>query len=108
MHDYLKEWREFRGFTVRQLAAMIGVGYPLVNDYENGKAEFKLDYLEKFSDAVGCQHYLDPLMRPPDQLWLNGQPIEPGSPEFKRILKFIESLNENHILKIPRKSKKKP
>ena len=67
---YFKQWREWRGWTQRQLAERIGVSIATVSRHESeGKrVNISKSYLEKFVHAVGCPNPWDPIAGPPGSL----------------------------------------
>ena len=50
----LKVWREYRGFTLRALAAKIGISSAAVSKIETGKSRPKVATLAKLAAALGC------------------------------------------------------
>ncbi len=50
----LKAWREYRGFTLRALAAQIGVSSAAVSKIETGKSRPSVATLGKLAEALGC------------------------------------------------------
>jgi DNA-binding XRE family transcriptional regulator len=50
----LKVWREFRGFTLRALAAEIGISSAAVSKIETGKSHPSVATLGKLAAALGC------------------------------------------------------
>jgi DNA-binding XRE family transcriptional regulator len=50
----LKVWREYRGFTLRALAAEIGVSSAAVSKIETGKSHPSVATLGKLAAALGC------------------------------------------------------
>ncbi len=49
----LREWRERRLLTMRELADLAGVGYVTVWRLENGKSEAELRTIRKLAQALG-------------------------------------------------------
>ncbi len=49
----IKEYREKKGFTAKQLASMIGVSPPSITYFEQGLRNPTLDTLERIGDALG-------------------------------------------------------
>lgn len=49
----LKEARERRGLTVRQLEALTGVKYQQISRYEHGKTGITAETLDKFARVLG-------------------------------------------------------
>ncbi|OGS98187.1 MAG: XRE family transcriptional regulator [Gallionellales bacterium RIFCSPLOWO2_12_FULL_59_22] len=50
----LKVWREYRGYTLRALAAEIGISSAAVSKIETGKSRPTVDTLGKLAAALGC------------------------------------------------------
>jgi len=50
----LKVWREYRGFTLRSLAAEIGISSAAVSKIETGKSHPSVATLAKLAAALGC------------------------------------------------------
>ncbi len=53
MHTQLKEWREKRGFSLRQLAARSGIHHMSLFRLESGRLDPQLSTLLKLCDALG-------------------------------------------------------
>ena len=49
----LKEWRERRGWSLRQLGERSGVSYPNLHAIETGKLDPRLSTLERLARALG-------------------------------------------------------
>ena len=50
----LKVWREYRGYTLRALAAEIGISSAAVSKIETGKSQPTVATLGKLAGALGC------------------------------------------------------
>jgi DNA-binding XRE family transcriptional regulator len=50
----LKVWREYRGYTLRTLAAEIGISSAAVSKIETGKSHPTVATLSKLAAALGC------------------------------------------------------
>ena len=50
----LKVWREYRGFTLRSLAAKIGISSAAVSKIETGKSHPTVATLGKLAAVLGC------------------------------------------------------
>ena len=50
----LKVWREYRGYTLRTLAAEIGISSAAVSKIETGKSQPTVATLGKLAAALGC------------------------------------------------------
>lgn len=51
----LREWRESRGYSVRELARRAGVGFVTVSRIENGRMSPTVAMLEKLAKALGIE-----------------------------------------------------
>lgn len=51
----LKVWREHRGFTLRALAAEVGISSAAVSKIETGKSRPTVATLGKLAAALGCE-----------------------------------------------------
>jgi transcriptional regulator with XRE-family HTH domain len=49
----LKQWRERRGLSLRQLGELSGVSYPNLHGIETGKLDPRLSTLERLARALG-------------------------------------------------------
>jgi transcriptional regulator with XRE-family HTH domain len=49
----LKEWRERRGWSLRQLGERSGVSYPNLHGIESGRLDPRLSTLERLARALG-------------------------------------------------------
>lgn len=78
---FIREWREFRGLTLEQLADRIGTTHPTLSRVERAIAPYSQAMLEALSVALGCEP-ADLLMRNPNDpegiwsVWDNAQPGE--------------------------------
>lgn len=50
----LKVWREYRGFTLRALAAQIGISSAAISKIETGKSQPSVTTLSKLATTLGC------------------------------------------------------
>lgn len=50
----LKVWREYRGYTLRSLAAEIGISSAAISKIETGKSQPTVATLGKLSTVLGC------------------------------------------------------
>ena len=59
--NYLKAWREFRGFTQEQLADKVGTDKAVISLLENEKRPLSSTWLRKFAAALETRpgHILD-------------------------------------------------
>lgn len=53
MRVLLRHWREQRGYSVRELAKLAGVGFVTVSRIENGHMSPTVTMLEKLAKALG-------------------------------------------------------
>lgn len=63
---FIKEWREFRGFTQEALAEALDATKASISRIEGGKQSYTQDFLEACADALGT-HPAALLMRPPTE-----------------------------------------
>gem|GEM_PF-2536017 len=49
----LKSIRKKKGYTLRELASMSGVGTSTIGNFENGKTEMSVEFLKKISSVLG-------------------------------------------------------
>jgi transcriptional regulator with XRE-family HTH domain len=63
---FIREWREFRGFTQEQLADMLGTTKTSISRIEDLKQGYTQDFLEACADALGI-HPGVLLTRPPSE-----------------------------------------
>ena len=63
---YLKDWRIHAGLTQEEVGAKVGFTGAQVSRIERGKRTCDLLYLRQFQTVVGCKHYADPLIGPPN------------------------------------------
>ena len=54
MTNRLKEMREARGLTLRQLAALVGTANQQISNLELGKRQLTVDWLIRIAAALGC------------------------------------------------------
>jgi transcriptional regulator with XRE-family HTH domain len=50
---FIREWREFRGFTQEQLADMVGTTKTSISRIESLKMSYTQEILEAIADALG-------------------------------------------------------
>ena len=69
----LREWRERRALTQRELAERVGMTAATINRIENGVHEARLSSVRKLAEALGIA---------PDELidWEAGEPAPPKEP----------------------------
>ena len=67
---FFREWREYRGLTIEQLAEKAGLSNATISNMERGVAGFRRPALEKIADALDCE--------PGELLLVNPNP-KPGS-----------------------------
>jgi transcriptional regulator with XRE-family HTH domain len=63
---FIKEWREFRGFTQQQLADLLHTTKTSISRIEDRKTGYTQDFLEACGDALGA-HPATLLSRSPNQ-----------------------------------------
>jgi transcriptional regulator with XRE-family HTH domain len=99
MEIFFKEWRQYRGMTQDQVAKILGMTKSAVSKIELKQRDFSGQYLEAYAEAVGCQHYSDPICRPPPKrvdrdgnCIGSGQDGPPMSPEVMTRMREIAVL----------------
>lgn len=77
---HFKEWRKAAHLTLAEVAEQLGISASYLSRIENGKRDFSGRLLVAFASAVGCPNANDPIVRPPDQLSIDGMlsTVDPG------------------------------
>jgi len=50
---FIRQWREYRGLTLEQLAARVGTTHATISRIERGKQPYSQPLLEAIADALG-------------------------------------------------------
>ena len=54
MKNQIREYRKLRGFTMQQLADMVGVSLNAIYEYEKNKYQPRADVIDKLLLFLGC------------------------------------------------------
>ena len=54
MKNQIREYRKLRGFTMQQLADMVGVSLNAIHEYETNKYQPRADVIDKLLLFLGC------------------------------------------------------
>ncbi|WP_170973481.1 helix-turn-helix transcriptional regulator [Rhizobium sp. FKY42] len=54
MRIYLKEWRTFRGYRLKQVAALAGYTVQHLSNVENGRGGLSQEAIERLAAVLGC------------------------------------------------------
>lgn len=54
MKNQIREYRKLRGFTMQQLADMVGVSLNAIYEYETNKYQPRVDVIDKLLLFLGC------------------------------------------------------
>lgn len=54
MENQIREYRKLRGFTMQQLADMVGVSLNAIYEYETNKYQPRADVIDKLLLFLGC------------------------------------------------------
>lgn len=88
---YLKEWREWKGWTQQDLADRMDTTKQTVSRVESGSRDWSKGYLEAMAYCLDCE--VPDLFRRPDQ---SHRPIA-GAQNILETLKRIEGLDERGV-----------
>jgi transcriptional regulator with XRE-family HTH domain len=72
---YVREWRQFAGYTQGEMAELMGMTENSFWRYETGDRGYDVEFLFAFSQIIGCRNWHDPITRPPDNPAYRGVPI---------------------------------
>lgn len=93
VRTYFREWREWKGFTLEELASRMETTAATVSRVENGKRDWGKGYLEAFSFVVGCPEPTDPITRPPNAPRTLDDMLRFAPPEMRRqAIAIVETL----------------
>lgn len=89
--NFLREWREYRGLTLEQLAEFIGVTHPTLSRIETGVSPYSQGILEGYADRLSTD-VASLLMRNPkeDGIWSLWEQAKPG--ERRMILEIARTI----------------
>lgn len=78
---FVRAWRKHRGYTLEQLAEIVGVTHGALSQLERGEVNYTQPMLEALADALACSP-ADLIMRDPSSpIWsimdnLSAMPLE--------------------------------
>lgn len=61
---FIRQWRQYRGYTLEQLAEMVGVTHGALSQLERGVTNYTQPMLEKLAESLRCEP-ADLIMRDP-------------------------------------------
>ncbi|MBV9220648.1 MAG: helix-turn-helix transcriptional regulator [Methylobacteriaceae bacterium] len=91
-HIFLREWRQHRGYTLEQLAGMIGTTHATLSRIERGQLPYNQGFLERAAEMLMCEP-ADLLVRnpeDPDGIWSIWERAKPG--ERRQIVEIAKTL----------------
>lgn len=91
---FLREWRDFRGYTLEQAAEMIGMSRENLGKIENRRVPYNQDVLEQLAEAYNCE-VSDLLIRDPtepENIWSIWNNAKQGAKVA--IISFAKTLKE--------------
>jgi transcriptional regulator with XRE-family HTH domain len=62
---YIREWRKARGYTLEELAEIVGVTHGAISQLERGVVAYTQGSLEAIAEALACEPH-ELVMAPPD------------------------------------------
>ena len=70
IRTFFREWREYRGMTLKDVAQAMGTTKQSIWRIESGTNDWTKGFVESFAHVCQCDNPLDPLLRSPrsDQL----------------------------------------
>lgn len=90
---YIRQWRQHRGYTLEQLAEMVGVTHGALSQLERGITNYTQPMLEALAEALACEP-ADLIMRDPDsEVWSIWDQVK-DLPEIerKRVIAIIDAM----------------
>jgi transcriptional regulator with XRE-family HTH domain len=94
---FLREWRTHRGYTLEQLAEMVGVTHGALSQLERGLVSYTQPMLEALAEALSCAP-ADIVMRnplDPSLPWSILENLQKAPPEERRrIIRAMEALTD--------------
>lgn len=97
---YLREWREFREMTLRELAKEVGTTPSTISDLENYKLQLSPKWLRRFAPVLKCQQGFiidyDPNELDNDILEIWGRILDEDRGQALRVLQsFVRTGTDN-------------
>lgn len=89
---FIRAWRKHRGYTLEQLAEIVGVTHGALSQLERGETNYTQPMLEALSEALSCSP-ADLIMRDPtdpEGMWSIWDQAAPG--ERRRIVEVARAL----------------
>jgi transcriptional regulator with XRE-family HTH domain len=92
---FIREWRQFRGYTQERLANLVDMSVSSISQLERGQQGYTEESLAKLAEALGCEP-ADLLSRDPnkpaDYLWriVNGM----GPTDQAQAIRLIKALTD--------------
>ena len=69
VRHFIRAWRKHRGYTLEQLAEMVGVTHGALSQLERGDVNYTQPMLEALAEALSCEP-ADLIMRDPNsEVW---------------------------------------
>ena len=92
---FIRQWRKHRGYTIEQLAEMVGVTHGAISQLDRGEVSYTQPMLESLAEALMCEP-ADLIMRDPESdIWSIHDTLKKVSPEDREtISKIIETFRK--------------
>lgn len=65
IRTFFREWREYRGMTLKEVAQKMGTTKQSIWRIESGASDWTKGFVESFAHVMQCASPLDPLLRSP-------------------------------------------
>lgn len=92
---FIRQWRQHRGYTLEQLAEMVGVTHGALSQLERGLTNYTQPMLESLAEALRCEP-ADLIMRDPNldtwSIW--DQVRDMPEPERRRVVAIIDAMRK--------------
>ena len=86
---FIRAWRKHRGYTLEQLAEMVGVTHGALSQLERGQVNYTQPMLEALALALSCEP-ADLIMRDPESaIWSIVDDLKGMSPERQKQISEI-------------------
>ena len=86
---YLRQWREFRNMTLRELAKEVGTTPSTISDLETFKLQLSPKWLRRFAPVLHCQ-----------QGWMIDQNPKDFEPDLLEIWSRIDPKDKDQALRV--------
>jgi transcriptional regulator with XRE-family HTH domain len=94
-NHYIREWRQFRGYTQERLANLVDMSVSSISQLERGQQGYTEESLAKLANALGCEP-ADLLSRDPnapsDYLWRIISGMKPD--EQAQAIRLVKALTD--------------